>query len=208
MSQHIKALALAVCLTLLAVPQALAAQSWDLDMPHCSVNFTARHILSLVPGHFDRFHGQVQFDPKDLPGSSIKLVIEAASLTTGVEKRDDHLRSAEFFDAENYPEIVFESKEIRSINGTEYEAEGSLTMHGVTKNVIVPFTFLGIADHPAEECLFVLGFESVFTVSRLAYGVGNGAYAAKGLMGEFVNLQIYLELLRTKSQCLPPEQAQ
>ena len=208
MTNHLKLLILTLCLASLAASPALAAESWDLDKPHCSVNFTAKHILSLVPGHFDRFEGQVQFDPKDLAGSSFRVVIDAASLTTGLEKRDEHLRSAEFLDVENYPEIIFESKEIRKISGQEYEALGNLTMHGVTRSITVPFTFLGIADHPAEECLFVLGIESVFTVSRLSFGVGDGTYVAKGLLGEFVHLQVYMEMLRTKAQCRPPETVQ
>lgn len=208
MSNHIKTMLLGLCLTLLAALPARAAESWDLGTAHCSVNFTAKHILSLVPGHFDRFQGQVQFDPEDLAGSSFRLVIDAASLTTGLEKRDDHLRSADFFDVEHYPEIVFQSKEIRKISGQEYEAVGNLTMRGVTRNMVVPFTFLGIVNHPAEECLLVLGIESVFTVSRLSFGVGDGTYLGMGILGEFVHLQVYLELLRTKAQCRPAEGAQ
>ncbi len=212
MFRHIKTLSMSLCLCLTAAlftaPGAPAAETWELDRAHCSVNFTVRHILSLVAGHFDRFQGQVQFDPKDLAGSSFRLEVDAASLNTGIAKRDEHLRSADFFDVENYPSIVFESKEIRQISGQEYEAVGNLTMHGVTRTVTLPFTYLGFVDHPAEECLFVLGIESVSTISRLSFGVGDGTYLAKGIMGEFVQLQVYLELLRTKAQCRPIEGAQ
>ena len=145
-----------------------AQEKFDIDVTHSNVNFTVRHmVVSKVTGGFKEFSGAILYDEKDLSKSSVNVTIKTASINTQNERRDTHLRSADFFDAENNPDITFVSKKIEKRNG-EYVAIGDLTMRGVTKEIELPFTILGTRKTQQGS---IMGIEAKTTVNRFDYGV-------------------------------------
>jgi polyisoprenoid-binding protein YceI len=183
--------AAAVLTTLAALP--LRAETFVIDPTHSEVSFQIRHMVSNVRGRFNDFAGTVNMDPKNLPGSSVEFHIKATSIDTNVADRDKHLRSADFFDVEKYPEITFKSKSIKPAGKDKYNVTGALTMHGVTKDVTLPVTFLGEGKDPWGGTR--AGFETATTLDRKAYGiVWNKAIDNGGvLLGDDVKIEINLE---------------
>ncbi len=175
-----------------------AAPTWTFDAPHGEINFKIKHILTYVTGHFEKYHGVIKFDPDDPAGSSMDVVIEVDSVNTRVAKRDEHLLSPDFFDAEKYPVITFKSSEILHKGGHDYVAKGKLTMKDVTREIELPFTFLGILDNPFNEKQLIVGLNAEFTVDRLDYHVGDGKYYKLRQLGKDVTVTLHFELLREK----------
>ena len=113
----------------------VAAQgTYGIDTAHSNVGFKVRHLVSKVSGGFNDFDGTIVADFNNLDSSSVEFTIQAASIDTKNEKRDGHLRSADFFDVEKYPEIIFKSSKITKIDGDSFAVLGALTMHGVSKD--------------------------------------------------------------------------
>jgi len=129
-----------------AVPQ---ISKWDLDPENSSVEFTCKHVLSNVRGMFQKPSGTVTFDEATPANSKVDATIDAKSITTGVEERDTHLKSSDFFDVAKYPVITFVSSSVTKSGPTAYSVTGNLTMHGVTRPVTLavtasaPFTHAG-----------------------------------------------------------------
>ena len=182
----------AVALTALAALP-LAAETYTVDPGHSGVSFSVRHMVTNVQGRFNDFTGKVNMDPKNLPGSSVEFHVKTASIDTGVPDRDKHLRSADFFDAEKYPEIVFKSESIAPAGKDKYNVTGTLTMHGVSKKVTLPVSFLGQAKDPWGGTR--AGFETSTTINRKDYGiVWNKAVDNGGvLLGDDVKVDINIE---------------
>ncbi|KAF0233848.1 MAG: hypothetical protein FD177_1260 [Desulfovibrionaceae bacterium] len=172
------------------------APAWAFDPPHCSVLFFVKHILAQVPGRFDSYSGTVRFDPANLGGSSIDVSVDMASVDTGVAKRDEHLKSPDFFDAAKYPGMRFVSQRITSKGGNEYVAEGDLTIKDVTKRIQLPFTSLGTRPSPMEQGKQLAGFEAHFSINMLEYHVSDGKFQKMGVLGDTVDIVINLEMLR------------
>jgi len=148
---------------------ASAADTYAVDPVHSSVEFIARHlVISKVKGNFTDFSGTILFDEKDITKSRFSGVIKAASINTENERRDNHLRSPGFFDAQNYPEIRFETEHVER-DGETYVAIGKLTIRDVTKEVHIPFKFLGTTMNPGGKNVIVL--EANMTLNRQDYGV-------------------------------------
>ncbi len=113
------------------------ASTWDLDKAHSSIEFKIKHLMiTNVRGSFDSFTGHVDYDENDVTKSKVEVTIDVASINTGNQQRDDHLRSADFFDVEKYPKMTFVSKKIHKADGG-LKVTGDLTLHGVTKEVIL-----------------------------------------------------------------------
>ena len=126
------------CLSaLLIVPSAFAADTYVFDTAHSSIGFQIRHLFSNVPGKFDDFSGTIQFDEANPDQSSVEVNIKTASIDTGVKMRDDDLRSPNFFDATKFPETTFKSKSVKKTGDNTFDVTGDLTMHGVTKEVVL-----------------------------------------------------------------------
>ncbi|MBM4270405.1 MAG: YceI family protein [Deltaproteobacteria bacterium] len=122
----------------LAVPARADAASWQLDPSHSNVGFSIRHMMvSNVRGNFAEFGGTVTGDPSNPGAAVIEATIDAASIDTGDEKRDAHLRNADFLDVEKYPTITFKSKKIEAAGAGKAKVTGDLTLHGVTKEVVL-----------------------------------------------------------------------
>jgi len=171
------------------------APIWEIDKGHSSVAFTVRHFFSNVIGTFDDFEGTLKFDPADLEGSSVEFVIKVASANTKNERRDAHLQTADFFNAEEWPEMKFTSTSFSAVDD-HYVAKGEMTIRDVTKQVEIPVKFLGQMAHPRKAGAFIGGFSSEFMINRNDYGVGSGNFAATTTIGAEINVTINLEVSR------------
>lgn len=187
-----KKLFAAAALSALAVIPA-SAETYTIDPGHSEVSFQIRHMVSQVRGRFNAFSGTVQMDPKNLAGSSVEFKIKADSIDTNVADRDKHLRGADFFDTEKFPEITFKSKSVKAAGKDKYNVTGTLTMHGVSKDITLPVTFLGEAKDPWGGTR--AGFETATTLNRKDFGiVWNKAVDNGGvLLGDDVKVEINLE---------------
>jgi polyisoprenoid-binding protein YceI len=174
----------------------LHAETFTIDPGHSEVGFQVRHIVSQTRGRFNDFAGTVELDPKNLPASSVELKIKTASIDTNMPDRDKHLRTGDFFDAEKYPEITFKSKSIKATGKDTYDVTGTLTMHGVSKEVTLPVTYTGQAKDPWGNTR--AGFSTSTTLDRKDYGiVWNKALDAGGAMlGDDVKISIDLETVK------------
>ncbi len=206
MRRHV--LVLAAIFALAWTAPAAAQEAWTIDPDHSQVLFFVKHALSHVAGRFERFSGDIAFDP-DLPEKSrITFAIMTVSLDTGIERRDRHLLSEDFFDAGKYPLVHFASDDIRKNPDGTYEARGALSIKDKVKEIAIPLRFTGKLDsHPAPElrCNELLGLEAEFVIDRLDYNVGDASWTKKGLIGKDVRVQVFLELLRPKPGCTPPK---
>lgn len=185
----------AAALTILAALP-LQADTFAIDPSHSEVGFLVRHLVSQTRGRFNDFSGAVNLDPKNLANSSVEFKIKAASIDTNVPDRDKHLRGADFFDVEKYPEITFKSKSIKATGKDTYNVTGTLTMHGVSKEVTLPVTYLGQAKDPWGNTR--AGFETSTTLNRKDFGiVWNKAVDNGGvLLGDDVKVDINLETVK------------
>jgi polyisoprenoid-binding protein YceI len=149
-------------------------------------------VITNVKGTFDRFSGTIVADAEDLGNSSVEVIIETASVNTRNDKRDEHLRSADFLDAENHPEITFRSSEIRRADAG-YVALGTLTIRGVAKEVALPFTVNGPITNPWGQT--VIGIEIGYELNRQDYGVSWSQSLDNGglVVGDTVRIEINLE---------------
>lgn len=186
-----KFFAAAVLSSLGALP--LAAETYSIDPGHSEVSFTVRHMVTKVRGRFNDFAGKINMDPKNLAASSVDFHVKATSVDTAVPDRDKHLRTADFFDVEKYPEISFKSDSIKATGKDKYAVTGTLTLHGVSKKVTLPVSFLGQAKDPWGGTR--AGFETSTTLNRKDYGiVWNKAVDNGGvLLGDDVQVDINIE---------------
>jgi polyisoprenoid-binding protein YceI len=175
-----------------------AAPQWKIDPAHSRIHFEVKHIFATVFGLFEDFEGTTHFDPDDLAASSFDFTVKVNSVNTNNRKRDGHLRSGDFFAVNDYPEMTFKSTRITHKQGDEYVVEGNLTVKDVTRNIVVPFTLLGVREHPFNPQEEVAGFEARFTIDRLAYHVGNGKFLKMGIVGRMVDIVISTEMTRRK----------
>lgn len=191
-----KVLALTAAL-LLTAGLAQAAERYMIDPGHSHVAFSVRHFgVSNVRGEFKKYDGHITVDEEDAAQSSIEIRIETASIFTDHEQRDGHLRSGDFLDAENHPEIVFKSKTIEKTGADQYVATGDLTIRGVTKQVELAFNLSGPIKDPLG--MMRLGAEGGVTINRHDYGVTwNRVMDAGGLfVGNDVRISFSIEATR------------
>ena len=143
---------------------------WQIDTSHSSVTAAVKHMmLTTVRGGFSGPSGVIDFDPATPEAGGIELRIPAASVSTGDQKRDGHLRSADFLDAEKYPEIVFKSTKVTPKGKAEFVVDGDLTIRGTTKPVSVKVDLLGIAVDPKAGQR--AGFDAKFSFDRTQWGL-------------------------------------
>jgi polyisoprenoid-binding protein YceI len=192
MRRSIVAVALALSLALASAVQA-APSTWTIDPNHSQVGFSIRHFFSKVPGNFTKFSGAIVYDAEKPAASSVKAEIEASSINTNNEKRDNHLRSEDFFFVEKYPTITFESTKVTKVGEGKLLVEGNLTMRGVTKPTSLDVTFLGAG--PALGGDQRAGFEASTKVNRKDFNIlWNKALDHGGTMlGDDVEITIAIE---------------
>ena len=172
----------------------LFSTQWNVDRSHSSVSFEIRHFFTKVPGTFEDFDATILFDPENLAESSIEATIQTASINTKHERRDGDLRGENFFETETYPTITFKSSSIEQTGENEFVAHGELTVKDVTKQFDMPFTLLGITDHPFREGRQVAGISSNFTILRNDFGIGKGNWVTDAILSYDVDVAINLEL--------------
>src|SRR5690349_24266749 len=144
--------------------------TWNIDTSHSGVHFTVRHmVVSKVRGAFSRWQGTLQFDAEHPEASKVSVQIEAASIDTREEKRDAHLRSADFFDVEKHPTLSFESTKVEKAGASRYSVTGNLTIHGITREVVLDTESLGIGKDPWGNDR--IGFEASTSVNRKDFGL-------------------------------------
>jgi polyisoprenoid-binding protein YceI len=175
---------------------ASAADTWTIDKAHSNVSFRIKHLMSKVTGSFADFDGTITTDFGNLAASSVSFSIQAASIDTKNPDRDKHLRSADFFDVEKHPAISFTSSKITKTGEGSFDVKGTLTMHGVSKEITLPVTFLGAGQDPWGNTK--AGFEIDTTLSRTDFGiVWNKALETGGfLLGDEVEITINLEVAK------------
>lgn len=173
------------------------AMAWTIDKAHSNLAFDIRHIFTPVTGEFLEYDGSINFDPKNLEESAIDITIQVASLDTDNERRNGHLLSGDFFNAEKYPTITFTSNKITADGDNQFVAHGELTIKDVTKEIELPFTLLGVKDHPMQENAKVAGITSDLTINRNEFNVGVGDWASTAIVGDEVSIELALELNHT-----------
>ena len=182
----------------LAAVAGLQAATYEIDSAHSSANFTVRHLMiSNVRGQFSKVVGKVQFDPKNLAASSVEATIDTTTVNTREERRDNHLKSADFFDVAKYPTMTFKSKKFAAAGAGKYKVTGDLTIHGVTKEVV-----LDLADVTPEtkgmQGETRVGGQASTKINRKDFGLtwsktmdGGGA-----VVGDEVQITLDLELVK------------
>ncbi|MBI2945879.1 MAG: polyisoprenoid-binding protein [Candidatus Wallbacteria bacterium] len=185
------AVALAV---LFALPFAAQAATWEIDASHSSIEFSVRHLMiSNVTGKFKDFAGTIDFDGKDASKATVEVTIQSASIDTGIEKRDEHLKNADFFDVAKHPTLTFKSTKVEPTGEKTAKITGDLTMHGVTKSVTLEAELLGTLNDPKLGSR--AGFTGSTTVNRKDFGLTyNKVLEAGGVaVGEEVKVTLQIE---------------
>ncbi len=187
-----------VVLILLAVPllaQAPAApEVWVIDKPHSSASFRIRHLMSNVTGYFRDFDALLQIDRAQPARSSVEFTIQSASIDTRDADRDEHLRSPDFFEVTKYPTITFKSTSVVPKSQTLFDVTGDLTMHGVTRRLTLPVTFLGFQRDPRGN--EKAGFEIATALDRKDYNIKWNRLLDEGglLLGDEVKITFELQM--------------
>jgi len=168
---------------------------WIIDPDHSVAAFSILHMMiAHVRGQFNKLSGTVFFDPLHIEESSVDLTIDASAMVTGIQKRDDHLKSADFFDVTLYPDISFRSVSVNSVSGKSASVIGDLTLHGITRRITVKAEYSGPVKDPFEGGV-TMGFTASVILNREDFGITwNYPMADNGIMvGKEVELSIDLE---------------
>jgi polyisoprenoid-binding protein YceI len=174
--------------------------TWNIDTSHSGAHFTVRHmVVSKVRGAFERWQGTLQFDEQHPEASKVSVQIEAASINTREPKRDEHLRSPDFFDVARYPTLNFESTKVEKVEGHSYRVTGDLTIHGVTKQVVLDADYLGAGKDPWGNDR--VGFEASTSINRKDFGLSwNQALEAGGvLVGDKIEISLDVEAVKAQA---------
>jgi polyisoprenoid-binding protein YceI len=172
---------------------------WNIDFAHSSIKFTVTHlVITEVEGSFKTFSGSVVTANPDFTDASVDFSVDVKSISTDNEMRDNHLKSADFFEAEKYPQMTFKSKSFKKVSGNKYELAGDLTIHGITKDVKFDVTYGGSVNDPWGNTK--AGFKAATTINRFDYNLKWNSLTEAGgaVVGQDVEIQIRLELTKAK----------
>ena len=187
-------------IVMLLAPVGASASTWNIDPEHSSIQFKVSHLgLVDVKGIFRKYQGTVTLDEKDIAKSSVNVTIETASVDTGVEKRDEHLRTDDFFDAAKHPTITFVSKKVTPAGKGKLKVYGDLTICGVTKAVVLDVT------GPTKELKdpwgnIRRGVSATTTINRTEFGLTYNKILDNGILviGNKVTISLEAELIKAK----------
>lgn len=188
----LKRILFAALLLSVAAAQTGSSRQYAIDNNHSTVGFSVSIMngLSKVTGKFTDFTITLTNDEKDITKSSVSVVIKTASISTGIAARDNHLRTADFFDAEKYPEITFQSSHIEK-KGKQLLAVGTFTMHGVSKELTLPFTVIGPNKNAAGDKLNY-GYAAHLNLNRRDFGINWQHKTVPNFVGDGVDVDIEL----------------
>jgi polyisoprenoid-binding protein YceI len=170
---------------------------WSLDQTHSEIHFKVRHLLvSNVTGHFKTFDATVETAGDDLTTAKVHFSADLSSISTNNEQRDAHLRSTDFFDADNHPRLTFESTRLEHTGGENYKLHGILTMRGNSRPVVFSVEHGGVVQDPWGNTR--TGFSVTGKINRMEYGVSFGMVNETGgiLLGEEVSLTANAEFVK------------
>jgi len=182
----------ALVIALLLTISVAAQETWQLDPPHSSAQFSVRHLgVSTVRGAFTKVSGTVKYDTSDVTKSSIQATIDATSVDTRVEMRDNDLRSPNYLDVKKYPTITFQSKKVEAFGAEKLKVTGDLTIHGVTKEVVldVDGPSAPIKDPWGNQRM---GASATTKINRMDFGVAG----APGMVGDDISITLDLEMTK------------
>lgn len=187
-------------LALLALPLGAFASIWNIDPDHSSVGFTVKHLMvSNVKGTFNKHTGTVDINDKDITKSKVDVAIDTASINTNVQKRDDHLRSADFFDVAKYPTMTFVSKKVAKAGKEKLKVTGDLTLHGVTRQVVLNVEPLSKESKDPWGNIR-RGTTATAKIDRKDFGlIWNKALETGGmLVGDEITITLEIEMIKAK----------
>jgi polyisoprenoid-binding protein YceI len=167
-----------------------AIETYNIDPVHSSVGFTIRHLVGKVPGRFTQFSGTITVDRDNLENSSVSAVIQAGSVDTDNDKRNGHLKTADFFDVATYSTITFKSTSWKKTGDGAFDVTGDLTIKNVTKPVVLKVTLNGFG--PGMKGTLESGWEATTTINRTDFGV-NGPAMLGTMLGTDVGVDILIE---------------
>lgn len=172
---------------------ATAVRTYQIDPAHSEAAFQVRHLITKVRGQFGEFAGTIAFDAAQPPRSSVAFSIQTKSIDTNQAQRDEHLRSADFFDVEKFPLLTFKSTAVAARGADHFDVTGELTIRDVTKTITLPVSYLGGAKDPwgADK----IAFETEITLNRKDYGLNwNAALETGGfLVGDDVKVSLSIQ---------------
>ena len=179
----------------------MTTNTWNIDATHSGVNFSIRHlVVSKVRGRFAKYAGSVAVDDTDLTRSVVEATIDASSIDTGTAQRDDHLRSADFFDVEKFPELRFRSTRIEKVGDDRYRVVGDLTIRDVTREISLNVEYGGRAKDPWGNQR--IGFVATTGLDRKDFGLGwNQVLEAGGfLVGDRVDIELEVQAVKAAAE--------
>lgn len=182
----------------LALPAFAGASAWTIDPDHSNVGFKVRHLMvSNVKGSFEKHSGTVEINDNDIAKSRVEVTIDTNSINTNVQKRDEHLRSADFFDVAKYPSMNFVSKKVVKAGKDRLKVTGDLTLHGITREVVLD------VEGPSKESKdpwgsIRRGATATTKINRKDFGlVWNKALETGGVaVGEEITITLEIEMIR------------
>jgi polyisoprenoid-binding protein YceI len=183
--------------------------TWQIDPAHSEIQFSARHMMiSTVRGRFKRFSGTVEADEQNPTTAQVEVQIDAASIDTGDDKRDTHLRSPDFFNVEQYPYITFKSTNVEQRDATHGQLTGDLTIRDMTKPVILEVEYAGMANSPWGT--ISAGFSAHTRINRKDWGLNwNVALETGGwLVSDEIRVDIEVELVKQLEQAKQEAEAE
>lgn len=167
---------------------------WNIDPDHAVGEFTVKHMMvTPVHGQFNQVTGTIDFDPADPASASVEADIDVTGIYTGVDRRDNHLRSADFFDVEKYPSMHFKSTLIEVVGLNHCKVTGDLAIHGVTRSVMFDVTFAGPSgffDDELNETYTTFGFRAATSINREDFGMKWNASIENGgfMVGKHIDI--------------------
>ena len=190
--------AAAVALAVSAVAMSAQAKDWKIDAAHSEADFSIKHMaISTVHGTFRGVSGTIKYDPSDVVKSGVEASIDVASVDTGVTARDNHLKSPDFFDVTKFPTMTFKSTSVTKA-GDHYDVTGDLTLHGVTKKVVLKLDEPGKEETGMDGKSVHRGFTATTTINRKDFGLTwNGTLkSGDSVLGDDVKIELDVEAVQ------------
>jgi polyisoprenoid-binding protein YceI len=174
-----------------------AADTYAIDAAHSTIGFSVRHlVINNIPGRFKEYTGTINYDTADITKSSVQFTAKVASIDTGIQQRDDHLRTADFFEVAKHPEMTFKSSRIEKKGKDSFIAYGTFTLKGISKEIAIPFKVYGPITDPYKKTR--MGVEANLVINRQDYGVTYSRTLEGGglVISNDVNIHLNLEAVK------------